>query len=589
MLGLAAASDRGEVAVLTRAAAAAGPRARRLRPAERRGLIAVREGRAEFRHPLARAAIYARSQRESRRRAHRALAEALPDADADHRAWHLALAAIGPDERAAAALEAAGARAQDRGAFQVASRAFERAAQLRSAEPDRGPLEYAAAECAWLGGDADRAEALLDSATGSGDDPGVALDVGRLRGHIATRQGPLGEATVILEPQPSGPPRRRRWCFLAEACQAAFLAGDPSGMIDAAGRALGARRREQRGPHRVFRTHLAGDGRHVRRRRRARGRADPSSRRPARGKRRAALRAAASGVGVDGAALAARGGSGRCGADRPRGVGGPRRRRGRGAALPAAAHRHRPGGHRPLDACRGHVRRGGEARPRVGPAHGAGGHRARGAPRSMPAAAASMPAAHAEEALGLAAAWDRSSFAVWAHWRCGRLEYCPRRCRRGGWSFEMVEALLAEGGVADADLSPPPSWSSCTCGAAGRCGRRAAGPSSSGEGQGPAVGAARAWRCSGLLAARRVVRGRLRCCARAARAAGDSFEEAAPGLPSARGCAATGAGRTHAYHSARRRRPSTGWVPPHGPTVPRRSSRRPARPPAAAIPRRSMT
>ena len=104
-LVLAAASDTGDLTVLARA----GLRVDDLAEAERAGLIRLAAGRLEFRHPLARSAVYGEASPEQRRAAHRALADALPDLDADRRAWHLASAAAGPDEPASAALEQAAA------------------------------------------------------------------------------------------------------------------------------------------------------------------------------------------------------------------------------------------------------------------------------------------------------------------------------------------------------------------------------------------------------------------------------------------------------------------------------------------------
>jgi phenylacetate-CoA oxygenase PaaJ subunit len=65
---------------------------------EAAGLAAVRAGHVELRHPLVRSALYAEAPPARRREIHRALADALPDAERDRRAWHLALAAAGFDD-----------------------------------------------------------------------------------------------------------------------------------------------------------------------------------------------------------------------------------------------------------------------------------------------------------------------------------------------------------------------------------------------------------------------------------------------------------------------------------------------------------
>jgi DNA-binding CsgD family transcriptional regulator len=239
-LVLAAALDSGEVPVLARAAPMLGLDLSDLIPAEAAALITVQDSRVEFRHPLARSAIYGDSPAERRRAVHRALAGALPDADADRRAWHLALASFGPDDAASSALEQAGQRARQRSAYEVSSRSFERAARLAPEEVRQGRLLYSAADAAWLGGLADRATALLDEASLHAPAPELAVSIEQLRGHIATRRGPVGEAQQILltgaeHAAPIDP--ERAVVMLAEAVNASFYAGDAATMRLAAERA----------------------------------------------------------------------------------------------------------------------------------------------------------------------------------------------------------------------------------------------------------------------------------------------------------------------------------------------------------------
>src|SRR4029077_1574342 len=163
-LVLAAASDTTDLATLQQAAPGLGIDLAALADAESAGLVTLLPGTVEFRHPLARLAIYTDAPAAQRRGAHRALAAALPDRDADRRAWHLAAAAAGTDESASAALEQAGARARDRSAYASAAAAFERAGRLAADVQRRARLLRRAAEAAWLAGFAGRAIALLDEA-----------------------------------------------------------------------------------------------------------------------------------------------------------------------------------------------------------------------------------------------------------------------------------------------------------------------------------------------------------------------------------------------------------------------------------------
>src|ERR1700733_1047233 len=170
-LVLAATSDSSDLTTLGRAAAHLGVDLSALAGAEAAGLVTLDSGRVEFRHPLARSAIYADAPAGQRRDAHRALAGALPDRDVDRRAWHLAAAATGPDQAASAALEQAGARGRDRSAYATAAAAYERAGRRAADHDRRGRLLRDAAEAGWLAGFADRAVALLDEARAVTSDP----------------------------------------------------------------------------------------------------------------------------------------------------------------------------------------------------------------------------------------------------------------------------------------------------------------------------------------------------------------------------------------------------------------------------------
>jgi DNA-binding CsgD family transcriptional regulator len=241
VLVLAAATDSGEVSVLTRSASILGLDLSDLVPAEAAALISVHDSRVEFRHPLARSAIYGDATADWRRDVHRALAAAFPDAEADRRAWHLALASFGPDDATSSALEQAGQRARQRSAYEVSSRAFERAALLAPEEARQDRLRYAAADTAWLGGQTNQATALLDTTRQHALTPELALSVEHLRGHIATRRGPIAEAQQILLAAAEDAAQidpERAVVMLAEALNASFYAGDAATMRLAAERTV---------------------------------------------------------------------------------------------------------------------------------------------------------------------------------------------------------------------------------------------------------------------------------------------------------------------------------------------------------------
>jgi DNA-binding CsgD family transcriptional regulator len=236
-LVLAATSDSGDMAMLARAARRPGIDLAALSDAEAAGLVSLRAGTVEFRHPLARAAIYAAASASARREAHRALAAALPDRDVDRRAWHLAAAAVGADEAASAALEQAGIRARERSAYAAAAAALERAGRLTMSSERRARMLHAAAEAAWNAGFGDRAVKLLDEARTSTTDPAKSVEIDELAGSIATRQGPVMRGYAILTATAERAGGERAVAMLAEAASACFYAGDSAGMLSAASRA----------------------------------------------------------------------------------------------------------------------------------------------------------------------------------------------------------------------------------------------------------------------------------------------------------------------------------------------------------------
>ena len=240
VLVVAATSDAGDLVVLARAATAVGLDVADLEAAEEAGLVTLDAGIVTFRHPLARAAVYANASAHERREAHGALAAALPDHEIDRRAWHLAAASVGPDDRAATALEQAGDRARERSAYAVAAAAFERGAGLAPADAKRGRLLFAAADAAWLAGDTHRTLARLDDAEPYAADPLSSARIEHLRGQVAMRQGPVmaGYPLVVgAADRIAGTDPELAVIMLAQAVHCCFYAGDTPAMLSAARRA----------------------------------------------------------------------------------------------------------------------------------------------------------------------------------------------------------------------------------------------------------------------------------------------------------------------------------------------------------------
>lgn len=133
-----------------------------LDPAERADLISMDGDRLRFVHPLVASAVYAGAAPQARREMHRRLARIV--GTAEERARHLALAADGPSEAVAAALDDAASSARVRGAPDAAAELCEFAAA--ATPPDRPDARRRrrtdAAEHHFVAGDRQRARLLLE-------------------------------------------------------------------------------------------------------------------------------------------------------------------------------------------------------------------------------------------------------------------------------------------------------------------------------------------------------------------------------------------------------------------------------------------
>jgi DNA-binding CsgD family transcriptional regulator len=149
-----------------------------IQPAINVRLVHLAGDRVGFCHPLVAAAIYQSVTVGQRQEIHLALARVIPPED-DRKVWHLALAALGPDDAVAAELEALADRAARRGAVSVSIVALDRASSLVTRKDRQAELLVRSSECA------------------------VELGRGRLALNLLARAdtgqlGPFGEARVLI-------------------------------------------------------------------------------------------------------------------------------------------------------------------------------------------------------------------------------------------------------------------------------------------------------------------------------------------------------------------------------------------------------
>jgi DNA-binding CsgD family transcriptional regulator len=200
-----------------------------LEEAEDAGLVKLVDGTLAFRHPLVRSAVYQAAAPSERRAAHRALARACGGKVSDEGAWHLAAAAIGPDEEVAEALAEVAERARARNAHAEAAAALERAARLSPVPSFRVERFIEAAEAAWVVADPGRTLGLIDAAQDGPAGPAERARMLSLRGAVEGRVGQLSvardlfleaEALVVEES------RSDAAAFVRAAASVTFFAGD---------------------------------------------------------------------------------------------------------------------------------------------------------------------------------------------------------------------------------------------------------------------------------------------------------------------------------------------------------------------------
>lgn len=238
---VAAASYSGDAAEIARALAHLDLAMDALVPPEREGLVAVRAGRVEFMHPLLRSAAYHVADPVDRRAVHRVLAGAVGPTAAGPVAWHLAAAALGPDEEAARLLEESATAALGRRGYASAASALAAAARLSPAHPDRVRRTIGAASAFRLGGEAQQAADILTETLHLASDPLIRADMQQLRAAALMYVSPMMDTFALLvdeadSVEPYDPARAA--VLLAVATNAAAAAAEIDLVVETGRRAV---------------------------------------------------------------------------------------------------------------------------------------------------------------------------------------------------------------------------------------------------------------------------------------------------------------------------------------------------------------
>jgi DNA-binding CsgD family transcriptional regulator len=195
-LSVAATLETGRLERCLAALSAAGLDRAGLDAAEAAGLLSIEGSDVAFRHPLLRRLAYQSAAPSERRRAHAAVAQVVPDPTV--RAWHLASAAVGPDEDAAKALDEAAAISRRIGAPAAAALASARAAELTPDPAAKLTRLVAAAADHAEAGRVDWALERIAEAEALGPAGDAAAELRMLRGRVQTRGGQAVEGRALL-------------------------------------------------------------------------------------------------------------------------------------------------------------------------------------------------------------------------------------------------------------------------------------------------------------------------------------------------------------------------------------------------------
>jgi DNA-binding CsgD family transcriptional regulator len=225
---VAATETSGDPGLVAEVATRLGLPADAAYPAVDGGLV-VLHPLVEFRHALIRSAVYRGAAEAERRRVHTAVADAIdPAQHPSRRAWHLAAAAVGPDESIAAELERSAERARSRGGWRAEVDLLSRAAELTPDRQRRSGRLLAAARAAVIAGSPQRAQALLELAEPAANDARLHAQALHLQGAVRSlldvRAAPSILAAAAREYEPFDIRLARE--TMLEALETAMIARD---------------------------------------------------------------------------------------------------------------------------------------------------------------------------------------------------------------------------------------------------------------------------------------------------------------------------------------------------------------------------